>query len=221
MQYSQYHAQRTLAEMLVEHDIPSELLAECVINSISDGTINEEQLYNELLRNILGGISNVARGAAGVGNMFRAGGNAVGRGVGAVGNAVGNAAMSGARAVGNAAMSGAQAVGNAGKAVGNAVGQAGQHMGNLYQQGQQKETLKQALNSIQGLNDQLTSAGLPPGYLQKIFPPLQRAIQQYMQRVEADPNFRVQNAKVSWQDGAGRGYHPAQPQAAPPVAAAG
>lgn len=219
--YQQYKEARTIAATLVEYGIPSEVFVESIANVIErDGQLDETALYNELLRNILGGISNLARGAAGVGNMVGSMAGSAGRAVGnaamAGGRAVGNAAAAGGRALGNAASAAGQGIANAGRAVGgaaadagravggavksgaqavgNAASTAGNYMGDLYQQGKQRETLKQALNAVQGLQDQLGAAGIDPNEIQKALAPLQQIVNTHLTNVNADKGYRVGGA---------------------------
>jgi hypothetical protein len=142
-----------LAAFLIENGLNVHDFCETVYTLACADQLTEANLINELgLRNMLGGLSNLAANVAGLGGIGRAAGNAVGNKIGQGANAVGNAAsamgnkamagvnqgMNAASAMGNRAMGAVgqglnaakTGIGNAASAVGNTVGNAAAAVGN-------------------------------------------------------------------------------------------
>lgn len=169
MSFGNFCEANDLANYLVEHEISSEVFCETLLNVIEEHGKLDDEVINEFLGRLgLGGISNLARGAAYMGGAAgapvgaaargtmgaaKAGANMLGRAAGAVGNAIG----SGAKAVGNAAAAGAGAVGKGLDAM-NKAGQAAAV----------REDLKQARVNITQLAQQIKRIGIPGNVLNQL-----------------------------------------------------
>jgi len=144
--YAEQRNRIDLAIALLENDINIDAWVQYIKDLASNYELTETQLYNELL----GGL---AAGAAGLGGVTGAAARGVGRGLGAVGSAVGR----GLGAVGSAV---GRRLGAAGSAVGRGLGAAAQTGANAWQQGVQRERVRQAVDKINGLERFLTKLGV-------------------------------------------------------------
>lgn len=174
-EFLNYKKCESYAQLLLAAEVDIEYFCEVTVGLAEQNSLTDETLLNELgFRNMLGGISNMARGAAGVGNVA----GSLGRDAG---NAVGNAATSAGNWLGNKYNAAKTAVGNAA----NSVKQGAQNMGNniadRYKQGANTETLKQASNAIQALQKQLKTMGYPDSFLAQTLQPLYQQVSQDFQ----------------------------------------
>jgi hypothetical protein len=231
-----------LAAFLIENGLDVHDFCETVYTLACADQLTEANLINELgLRNMLGGLSNLAANVAGLGGIGRAAGNAVGNKIGQGANAVGNAAsamgnkamgavnqgVNAASAMGNKAMGAVNqglnaaktGIGNAAAAVGNKASAIGTNMKNNFAQGKNTEQLKQASNAVMALQKQLAALGYPPEFLTRALTPISQTLQHDMQANQAAAGHKLggnvyQNDQGRWK----LGQKPAAPAAAPAAA---
>lgn len=145
--FNEFVSGNNLAVFLVENQIDPVWFCGKVVELAKNDSLNEEAVMNELWRNVLGGISNAARGLAGLGNVATAPAKAAGG------------------FIKDKAVQAGQAIAQGAKA-------AGQYVGDTYTQGSQGEALKQANNAIQGLHDMLAKIGFTQEELTQALQPL-------------------------------------------------
>jgi len=174
-EFLDYKKCESYAQLLLAAEVDIEYFCEVTVGLAEQNSLTDEALLNELgFRNMLGGISNLARGAAGVGNVA----GSLGRDAG---NAVGNAANTAGNWLGNKFNAAKTAVGNAANSVKQGVQAVGNDIGARYKQGANTETLKQASNAIQALQKQLKTMGYPDNFLAQTLQPLYQQVSQDFQ----------------------------------------
>lgn len=196
MSFTKFCEANELASYLVEHEIDSEVFCNTFIDTLAEHGKYDEKVINEFLGRLgLGGISNLARGAAylggaagapagaaarGLWNAGKAGANAVGSGInagmaagGRAVNALGQAVDSGVNMAQNAAAGAAKAVGGAAQAGVNAAGKGLDAMNQAGKAAAVREDLKQARVNVTQLAQQIQRIGLPANVMSQLMMALQ------------------------------------------------
>lgn len=196
MSFTKFCEANELASYLVEHEISSEQFCNVFMDTLAEHGKYDEKVLNEFLGRLgLGGISNLARGAAYLGGAAGAPAGAAARGmwnagkagVGAVGsginagmaaggravNALGQAVDSGVNMAQNAAAGAARAVGGAAQAGVNAAGKGLDAMNQAGKAAAVREDLKQARVNITQLAQQIQRIGLPANVMSQLMMALQ------------------------------------------------